>query len=114
PDELDAEVGAFVHGVLGGLGSCSDDDRVDTARDRAQAPIAAISLDVTGVRVDREDVVAALAQTLVHEIASVPFGRAGNTGDRYPFVGQERGRRILDGLHDPSSTWSRAQAPEAR
>src|SRR5215472_9041700 len=102
PHVLDAELGALAHGVLGDLGPCSDHHRLDPAGDRRQILIAPVPLDLAGVRVDREDLIAALAQPPVHVIAPVGLGRAGHPRDRYSLTGQERGRGLINALHDSS------------
>jgi hypothetical protein len=61
PNVPDAQLGALVHGFLSGLGPCSDHHRLDSAGDRFQVLIGRIPLDLVGVRVDREDFIAALA-----------------------------------------------------
>src|SRR5215467_39189 len=102
PHVLDAELGAFAHGVLGDLGPGSDHHRLDPAGDRCQVRVAPVPLDLVGVRVDREHLVAALAQPRVHVVAPVGLGRAGYPGDRDALVRQELGRGVFDALHGSS------------
>ena len=75
PNLLDAQLGALAHGLLGDLGPCSDHHRLHSAGDRLQIRIAPIPLDLVGVRVDGEDLIAALAQAPVHDVAPVLLGR---------------------------------------
>src|SRR5215831_12804431 len=86
PHVLDAEFGAFAHGVLGDLRAGADHHRLDPAGDRCQVRVAPVPLDFAGVRVDREHLVAALAQPPVHVVAPVGLGRAGHPGDRDALV----------------------------
>ena len=58
PHVRDPELGALAHRALGPLGPGADDHAVDAAGDRAQVVVAAVALDLVGVRVDREDLVA--------------------------------------------------------
>ena len=74
PHVLDAEVGALAHRRFGGLGPGCDHDRVDAAGDRAQVVVAAVAFDLVGVRVDGEDLVAAVTKALVDDVASVILG----------------------------------------
>ena len=90
PDVLDAELGALAHRVLGDLGPRSDHHRLHPTRDRFQIRVAAIPLNLTGVGVDREDVVPPLAQALIDDIAAVPLRVPGDPCYGDPFVGQER------------------------
>src|SRR5262249_55123251 len=76
--------------------------RIDPARNRFQIVIAPVTLDLAGIRVDREDLIAALAQSAVHVVAPVGLGRAGHPRDRHSLAGQERGRRLIDALHGSS------------
>src|SRR5262249_15353942 len=62
PHAGDAELGALAHGVLGDLGPGADHHRIDPARDRLQILITPVPLDLVRVRVDREDLITALAQ----------------------------------------------------
>jgi hypothetical protein len=61
PDALDPELDALAHRPVGGLRSCRDHDCLDAVRDRAEIVVGRVALDLVGVRVDGEDVVAALA-----------------------------------------------------
>src|SRR5918994_2642502 len=89
PDVLDPELGALAHGLVGDLRARSDHDRVDAARDRAQVVVGRVGLDLLGVRVDREDLVATLLQALVHDVAAVASRRPGDAGDGHSLVTQE-------------------------
>ena len=51
------------------LGPGRDHDRIDAARDRAQVVISTVAFDLVGVRIDREDLVAALSKALVDDVA---------------------------------------------
>ena len=73
------------------------DDRVNAAGDRPQVVIAPVALDLVGVRVDREHLVATVAQPLVHHVRAVARGRARHPGDRDPLLGQE----LRDGARGP-------------
>src|SRR5207247_984186 len=84
------------------------------AGNRLQVLVAAIPLHLGGVRVDREDLVAALAQPLVHGVAPVGLGGAGHPRDRNPLVGQERVSGLHDGLHGSSLLSRRAHAAVLR
>src|SRR5215472_3733408 len=57
-------------------------------------------LNPAGVRVDREHLIAALAQPPVHVVGTVGLGRAGHPGDRHPLAGQERSRGLVHALHE--------------
>ena len=105
PDVLDPEVGALVHRVFGALGPGPDDDAVDTAGDLAQLVIAAVALDLVGVRVDREDLVAPLAQALVDDVAAVVLGLPGDAGHGDSLAGQELRCGIFDALHVETSSY---------
>ena len=70
-----------------------------------------IALDLVGVRVDREDVVATFAQTLVDVVAPMRLGCAGHPRDRHPLVGQEHGRGFLDALHGSPFLASHRRCP---
>src|SRR6516225_2610128 len=69
PNVLDAELGTLAHRLLGDLGPGRDHDRIDTIGDRAQIVVAAVPLDLLGVRVDGEHIVSPLAQALVDDVA---------------------------------------------
>jgi hypothetical protein len=96
PDLLDPELDALAHRLVGGLGSCSDHDRVDTAGDRLQVVIRPVALDLVGVRVDGEDLVASLAQAPVDDVAAVVSRRSRYSGDGHAPVTEEFRRGILD------------------
>jgi hypothetical protein len=61
--------------------------------------VAAIALDLIGVRVDGEDLIAALPEALVDDVAPVVPRLPGDARDRHPPVGQELRRRRFDLLH---------------
>ena len=63
--------GLLVHGLLGRLWPCPDDDAVDPTGDRAQVVVTGVAFDLVGVRVHGEHLVAALAQALVDDVAPV-------------------------------------------
>src|SRR5262249_15995064 len=71
PDGLDLERGAFTHRLLGDFRPGSDHDGLDAARDRPQVVVGDVAFDLVRVGVDREHLVAALAQTLVDGVAAV-------------------------------------------
>ena len=91
PDVLDAELGALAHRLLGDLGPCSDHDGLDAARDRPQVVVGRVALDLVCVGVDREHVVAALAQTLVDGVAAVVLRLPRDAGHGDSLVAQELG-----------------------
>jgi hypothetical protein len=99
PDVLDAELGALAHRLLGALGPRSDHDRLDAARDRTQVVVRAVALDLACVGVDREHLVAALAQTLVDGVAAVALGLPRNAGHGDSLVTQELCGGFLDRCH---------------
>src|SRR6476659_8897158 len=66
PDVLDPELVAFAHRLLGVLGPCADHDRLDLAGNRVQVAVGTVALDLLGVWIDGEDLVATLPQALVH------------------------------------------------
>src|SRR4029079_1897432 len=109
PDALDPEVDALVHRALGAVGPGADDDPVDVAGDLAQVVVAAVALDLVGVRVDREDLVAPLAEALVDDIAAVALGVPGDAGDGDSLAGQELRRRVVDALHVQTSSYARTR-----
>jgi len=53
------------------VGPRGDDDDIDAARYRLQVVVGPVALDRVGVRVDREDLVPAVTQPLVHDVAAV-------------------------------------------
>jgi hypothetical protein len=57
PHVLDAELGTLPHGGISDLGSGSDHDCFNAARDRSQVVVAPIALDFVRVRIDRKDLV---------------------------------------------------------
>src|SRR5207253_10985131 len=91
---------------LGELRPCSDHDRVDAPWDRAQIVVAAIALNLVSVRVDREDLVASLAQALIHNVAPVALRLPGDARNRNPPVSQKRGCSLGNRRHcaEPPST----------
>jgi hypothetical protein len=96
---LDSELGALAHRLVGGLRSCSYDDRLGAVGDRSEVVIGAIAFDLVGVRVDGEDVVASLAQALVDDVAAVASRRSGDAGDGDSLVAEEVGCGLLDRCH---------------
>jgi hypothetical protein len=68
---LDPEFGALTHCLVGDLRPCADHDRVNTTGDRAKIVVCAIALHRVRVRVDGKDLVAALPQALVDDVAAV-------------------------------------------
>src|SRR4029079_7596121 len=112
----DPERGALVHGVLGALGRRRDDDAVDATGDLSQVVVAAVTLDLVGIRVDREDLVAPFAQALVDDVAAVVLGLAGDAGHGDSPAGQELRCCVFDALHlEPprQSTTMASAAPSA-
>ena len=71
PDPLDPELGALAHRFVGELGTGADHDGLDAARDRSEVVVGPVALDLVGVRVDGEDLIAAVAQPLVDGVAAV-------------------------------------------
>src|SRR5262245_28728198 len=100
PHLVDAERLALADRGLGPVGPRGDDDRVDAAGDVVQRGIAPVALDLLRVGIDGEDLVAAVPQPLVDDVAAVVLRVARHTGDRDPVLGEERGRSFLDGGHD--------------
>ena len=90
-------------------GRVADDDAVDTAGDLAQLVVAAVALDLVGVRVDREDLVAPLAEALVDDVAAVVLGLPGDAGDGDSLAGQELRCRVFDALHVKTSSYARTR-----
>lgn len=74
PDPLDAKVGALADGGLGRLRPGSDHHPIDPAGDGFQVVIAGVAFDLVRVWVHRENLVAALPQALVHDVAAVTCG----------------------------------------
>ena len=60
---------------------------------------AGVALDGAGVGVDGEDLVAALARALLHDVAAVAFWRAGDAGHRDTLFIQELGGCLFDRVH---------------
>ena len=71
PNVLDPELSALTHRLFGDLRPGADHDRLDTAGNRAEIVIGTITLDLVGVRIHRERLVAALAKALVDDVAPV-------------------------------------------
>jgi hypothetical protein len=67
----DAQLGALAHGGLGDLRPRRDDDRVHAAGNRLQVVVALLAVDLVGVRVDREHLVAPFLQPLMDYVAAV-------------------------------------------
>ncbi|HYU76222.1 MAG TPA: hypothetical protein VEL31_26415, partial [Ktedonobacteraceae bacterium] len=99
PHVLNAEIGALAHGRLGGLGSSSDHDPVNATGYRFQIVVAGIAFDVVGIRVDGEDLVAPLPQTLVHNVAAVSLGFPRHAGHSDSLLCEELGCGFLHLLH---------------
>jgi hypothetical protein len=110
---LDPEFGALAHRLLGDLRPRSDHDRLDASGYRTQVVIAAVAFDLVRVRVDGEDLVAALAQAPVHDVAPVTLRLSGDAGHGDPLVGQELGCGVLDRWHRtlPSLEATHTSAP---
>src|SRR5674476_691038 len=69
PDLSDAQVGGLAHGGLGVVGSGADHDCVDAIGDGPQVGEAGVAFHGVRVRVDRERLVATVAQSLVNAVA---------------------------------------------
>ena len=65
PHVPDGEVDTFAHGRLGVFGARADHDRLDAFGDGAEVGVARVALHLIRVRVDREDLVATRAQSLI-------------------------------------------------
>ena len=106
PHVLDPKLCALVHRLVGDLRPGSDHDRLDPAGDRAQVVVGAIAFHLVGVGVDGEDLVAAVAQALVYDVAAVVFGIPGDAGYCDSPVTQKLRCRFLDRCHGkaPSRT----------
>jgi len=74
PDVLDPELGALAHRLVGDLGPRADYNRADAAGNRVEVAVRTIALDLVGVRIDCENVVAAFAQARVDSVAAVTSG----------------------------------------
>jgi hypothetical protein len=74
PNSLDAQFLAFAHSGFRDLRLGADHDPVHTARDRPQFVVTTIALDLVGVRVDAEDLVTPLPQSLVDDVRAVAVG----------------------------------------
>jgi nucleotide-binding universal stress UspA family protein len=103
PRLLDAEHVALAHRRLGRIGPRCDHDGVHAARDVAKAGIAAIPLDLIGIRIYGKHLVTPIAQPLVHGIASVTLGCTRYAGNGDALVGEKRRGRIFDLHHVRSS-----------
>jgi hypothetical protein len=68
---LDPQLNAFAHRLVGDLRPRADHDRLDAAGNRAEIVVGTIAIDLAGVRIHREHLVAALAQALVDDVAPV-------------------------------------------
>ncbi len=99
PDVLDAELSALAHGVFGSRRPGADHHRLDTARHRLEVRVTPIALDLLGVRVDREHLVAAIPQPLVDDIAAMPRRRARDTGYRDSLLRQKVRCGLLHSEH---------------
>jgi hypothetical protein len=75
PHALDTELDALLHRPLGAVGPRPDDDGVDAARDRGEVVVGLVAFDLVGVRVDREHVIAPLAQAPVDDVGAVVLRR---------------------------------------
>ena len=73
PDVPDPEIGALAHRLVGDVRPLTDHDGVNAAGDRVEIVVCAIPLYFFGVRIDREHVIAAVAQPLVDGIAARGF-----------------------------------------
>jgi hypothetical protein len=71
PDVAHAELDALADRGLGVLGASADDHGLHPARHRGEVGPAPVALDLLGVRVDRHDVVAAVAQPPVDDVGAV-------------------------------------------
>lgn len=74
PHPADPEVGALAHRVLRDLGPRPDHHGVNAIGDRLQVVVAGVPFDLVRVRVDREDLIPAVPEALVHEVRPVPLG----------------------------------------
>jgi hypothetical protein len=79
-----------------------DDDGLDAPGDGGEIGVRHPSGDLGGGRVDGEDLVAALQQPIVDDVAAVATRGAGDPGDGDPTAGEELVRGLLDGDHEPS------------
>jgi hypothetical protein len=64
-----------------------------------QRVVAGVALDLVGVGVDGEDLVAAVTQPPVDDVAPVVLRVPRHAGDGDPRLGEELGRGFLDGGH---------------
>jgi hypothetical protein len=92
-----------VHRALGAFGPGRDDDAVDGPGDLAQALVAAVTLDLAGVRVDGADLIAPLSEALVDDVAAVVLGLAGDAGDGDSSTGQELRCSVFDAVASRAS-----------
>jgi hypothetical protein len=99
PHVLDPEFVALAHRLLGNLGPCSDHDRLDSSGNRTQVVVGAVALHLVRVRVDREDLVAALTQARVDDVAAVVCGRPRDARDSHAPGAEELGRGVLHRCH---------------
>src|SRR5262249_15283069 len=76
-------------------------DGVDPSGDTPQVVITAGTLDLLRIGVDREDLVAAVAQTLEHGIGAVLPGLARHACHGDPLVSEELGSGFLHRRHLP-------------
>jgi hypothetical protein len=91
PYVLDAQVGTLVHGLVGSGRLRPNHDSLDTAGDGAEVGVARIALDFIGIRIHRKDLIAAVTQALVDDVAAVTAGMARDPGDRDALLAQELG-----------------------
>src|SRR5664280_3022750 len=104
PHVVDPQLCALPHGGICCLGFGPNHYGFDTAGDRLQVGIGAVPFDGLGIRVDGEDFIASVPQTLVHDGAAVSLRVPGNSCHRNPFVGEEVGGGLLDGFHEDHHT----------
>src|SRR6185436_19073298 len=87
------------HRLFAVLGARADDDGLDAAGDRGEVAVARVALDLIGVGIDGEHLVAAVAQPLVDDVAAVAARIAGHAGDGDAPVSEELCCGFLDLLH---------------
>src|SRR5262249_709241 len=101
PHVLDPELDALPHRALGLVRRGGDDDGFDASGDASQVVVTAGTLNRLGIRVDREDLVAAVAQTLEHGIGAMIPGLSRNARHGNALVSEEFGIGFLHRRHLP-------------
>jgi len=106
--ELLRSLGVHLHAaeqVIGARRSAAQESRLLRApRGATVLTMTRTAFDPVGVRVDRNDLITAIPQPLVHDVGAMPLRRPGHPGHRDPLLGQKLRCRLPIGSTAATST----------